>query len=91
METFKDDLKFIFEIDEKSRIIFKSIEITPNKSIHFAIRESQKTMFGNLVSTTFDPVAFILKINDEYHYCPLNNEKFDENIVKEFVEKTDYF
>ena len=48
-------------------------------------------MFGNLVSTTFDPVAFILKINDEYHYCPLNNEKFDENIVKEFVEKTDYF
>jgi len=25
-------------------------------------------------------------MDDEYHYCPLNDKKFDENIVKEFVK-----
>lgn len=85
METLEDDLKYIFEIEENDEIKFKSIEIASDEIIYFAVRESQKMMLGNLASVTLDPVAFILKINDEYHYCPLNGEKFDENIVKEFV------
>ena len=36
---------------------------------------------------TLDPVCFILKMDDEYHYCPLNDKKFDENISVEQTTK----
>ncbi len=87
MDNFKEDIKSIFEIEENDKIKFKIIEISPDKTIYFAVCESEKKMFGKLSSATLEPKAFILKMNDEYHYCPLNNEKFDENIVMEFLEK----
>ena len=87
MDNFKEDIKSIFKIEESDEIRFKSIEISPDKTIYFAVCESQKKMFGKLTSATLEPKAFILKMGDEYHYCSLNNEKPDENITEEFLKK----
>lgn len=87
MDNFKDDIKSMFEIEEIDEIRFKSVEISPDKTIYFTVRESHKMMFEKLTSATLDVVAFILKINEEYYYHALNNEKYDENIVKKFVKE----
>ena len=87
MDNFEDDIKSILEIEEIDETKFKSIEISPDKTIYFAVRESQKNMLGKLTSTTLEPVALILKENDEYRYHTLNDEKFDENIVRKFVKE----
>ena len=70
-------------IDE---IRFKSIKISSNKTIYFTFKESQKILLNKLTSDSLEPICFILKIDEEYHYCPLNEDKFDENIIKKFVE-----
>lgn len=79
-------MKYMFGQKSIDEILFKSIEISPDKTIYFAFQESQKILFNRLTSLTIEPICFILKIDDEYHYCPLNNKKFNENIVKEFVK-----
>lgn len=79
-------MKDMFGMENIDEILFKSIEISPDKIIYFAFKESQKILLNKLTSLTIEPVCFILKIDDEYHYCPLNKKEFDENIVKEFVE-----
>ncbi len=84
-ENFKEMIEDIFEIENIDQIQFKSIDISPDKIIYFAFRESQKIMFGKLTSATVEPLCFILKMGGEYYYCPLNKNKFDKNIVKEFV------
>ena len=73
-------------MESLDKIRFKSIKISPDKTIYFAFKESQKIIYNKLTSMTLEPVCFILKMDDEYHYCPLNDKKFDENIVKEFVK-----
>ena len=85
-DNIENTVKNILGIEEIDEIIFKSIELTPDKSIFFAFRESKKIMFEKLTSCTLEPVCFILKMDDEYHYCPLNNDEFDESIVKEFAD-----
>ena len=87
MDNFKEAIYSICEIEEINEINFKTIEISGDKTIYFAVEKSQKMMFGKLASATMNVVAFILKINDEYHYCALNDKEYDENIVKEFVKE----
>ena len=87
MDNFKEAVYSIFEIEENDEIKFKTIEISPDKTIYFAVRESEKRMFGELTSLTLTPDAFILKVNGEYHYCPLNDKDSDEDIVKEFLKE----
>ena len=87
MDNFKEDIKSIFEIEEIDEIKFKTIEISPDNTIYFAVCESEKRMFGKISSATLEPEAFILKMGDEYHYCSLNDKKLDKNIVLEFLEK----
>ena len=87
MDNFKEDIKSIFEIEEINKIKFKTIEISPDKTIYFAVCESEKRMFGKISSATLEPKAFILKMGDEYNYCSLNDKKLDKNIVIEFLEK----
>ena len=76
-----DDMFNIENIDE---IRFKKIEINPYKVIYFIFHENQKIVQGKLTSGSIEPEAFILKMDEEYYYCPLNDKKFDENLVKEF-------
>ena len=66
MDNFEKAINDIFEIENIDEILFKSIEINPNKTIYFAFRESQKIMLGKLTSVDLKPVCFILKINKEY-------------------------
>ena len=80
-------IKDIFEIKDIDQIQFKSIEISPDKTIYFAFHEIQRIMFGKLTSGMIEPLCFIIKMGEEYYYCPLNKKEFDRNIVKEFVEK----
>ncbi|WP_407431582.1 hypothetical protein [Methanobrevibacter sp.] len=89
-ENFEEMIKFIFEIEEIDEIKFKKIEISEDKIIFFAFRGSQKMMLGKLTSGTIEPLCFILKMGGEYHYCPLNKNKFDEEIVKKFVAQYKY-
>ncbi len=86
MSNLENLMKYMFGQKNIDEILFKSIEISPDKTIYFAFQESQKILFNRLTSLTIEPICFILKIDDEYHYCPLNNKKFNENIVKEFVK-----
>ncbi|WP_295596131.1 hypothetical protein [uncultured Methanobrevibacter sp.] len=86
MSNFENLIKNMFEMESFDEIRFKSIKISPDKTIYFAFKESQKIIYNKLTSMTLEPVCFILKMDDEYHYCPLNDNKFDENIVKEFVK-----
>lgn len=87
MDNFEKAINDIFEIENIDEILFKSIEINPNKTIYFAFRESQKITLGKLTSVDLKPVCFILKINKEYYWCPLNDEEFDEETVKKFALK----
>ena len=86
MSNLENLMKDMFGMENIDEILFKSIEISPDRIIYFAFKESQKILLNKLTSLTIEPVCFILKIDDEYHYCPLNKKEFDENIVKEFVE-----
>lgn len=88
MSNLENLMKDFFEMESIDEIRFKSIEISPNKTIYFAFQESQKILFNKLTSVSLEPVCFILKIDEEYHYCPLNDKEFDENIVNEFVKNT---
>ena len=89
MDNFEKAINDIFEIenidDLKKRP--KINILNPNKTIYFAFRESQKIMLGKLTSVDLKPVCFILKINKEYYWCPLNDEEFDEETVKKFALK----
>ena len=84
MDNLKDIIDEIFEIENIDEIRFKSIEINPDKIIYFIFHENQKIVKGQLTSGSIEPEAFILKMDDEYYYCPLNDKEFDENIVKKF-------
>ena len=86
MSNLENLMKDMFGMENIDEILFKSIEISPDRIIYFAFKKSQKILLNKLTSLTIEPVCFILKIDDEYHYCPLNKKEFDENIVKEFVE-----
>ena len=87
MDNFEKAINDIFEIENIDEILLKSIKINSNKTIYFAFRESQKIMLGKLTSVDLKPVCFILKINKEYYWCPLNDEEFDEETVKKFALK----
>ena len=87
MDNFSDDIKSILEIEESDKFKFRKIEISSDKTAYLAVRESEKIMFGKLTSLSLEPVALIIKEKDEYRYHGLNDEKFDENIVREFVKE----
>ena len=87
MDNFRQAINDIFEIEEIDEILFKPIEISPDKTVYFAFCESQKIMFDRLTSVDLKPICFILKMGGEYHYCPLNDEEINEKAVKEFVLK----
>lgn len=87
MDNFSDDIKSILEIEENNKVKFRTIEISSDKTAYLAVRESEKIMFGKLTSLSLEPVALIIKEKDEYRYHGLNDEKFDENIVREFVKE----
>ncbi len=87
MDNFEKEINDLFKIESIDEILFKSIEISPDKTIYFAFRESQKIILKRLTSVDLEPIFFILKINNEYHWCPLNDEEFDEEAVKKFALK----
>ena len=87
MDNFSDDIKSILEIEENDKVKFRTIEISSDKTDYLAVRESEKIMFGKLTSLSLEPVALSIKEKDEYRYHGLNDEKFDENIVREFVKE----
>ena len=89
-DNFEEIIKDVFEIEDIDQIQFKRIEISADKIIYFAFHENQKMMLGKLTPGTIEPLCFILKMGDEYHYCPLNKNKFDKEIVKEFVDQYKY-
>ena len=84
MDKIKEMIDDMFNIENIDKIRFKKIEINPNKIIYFIFHENQKIVHGKLTSGSIEPEAFILKMDEEYYYCPLNDKKFDENLVKEF-------
>ena len=87
VDIFEKAINDIFKIESIDEILFKSIEISEGKTACFAFRLSQKIMFGELTSCTMDPICFILEMNGEYYYCPLNGNDFDESVVKKFALK----
>lgn len=87
MDNFKKAINDIFEIESINETLFKSIKISPDKTIYFAFRESQKIMFERLTSVDLTPICFILKMEGQYYWCPLNNEEMDEKIIEEFSLK----
>lgn len=87
MDNFEKAINDIFEIENIDEILFKTIEISHDKTVYFAFRENQKIMFERLTSIDLKPICFILKINKEYYWCPLNDEEFNEELVKEFSLK----
>ena len=87
MDRLEDMMKNLFKMEIIDEILFKPVRISPNKTIYFAFKESQKIFQNRLTSASLEPVCFILKIDGEYHYCPLNDNEFDESIVREFVAK----
>lgn len=86
MSNINDLMTDMLKMETIDEIRFKSIKIGSNKTIYFTFKESQKILLNKLISFSLEPICFILKIDDEYHYCPLNEDKFDENIIKKFVE-----
>ena len=84
MDKIKEMIDDMFNIENIDEIRFKKIEINSNKIIYFIFHENQKIVQGKLTSGSIEPEAFILKMDEEYYYCPLNDKKFDENLVKEF-------
>ena len=86
MSNINDLMTDMLKMETIDEIRFKSIKIGSNKTIYFTFKESQKILLNKLISFSLEPICFILKIDDEYQYCPLNEDKFDENIIKKFVE-----
>jgi hypothetical protein len=86
MSDINDLMTDMLKMETIDEIRFKSIKISSNKTIYFTFKESQKILLNKLTSFSLEPICFILKIDDEYHYCPLNEDKFDEDIIKKFVE-----
>ena len=86
MDDFKKIIDDIFNIENIDEIQFKTVEISQNKTIYFIFHKNYKIFEGQLKSGSIKPKAFILKIDEEYHYCPINKEEFDENLVKEFAK-----
>ena len=84
MDKIKEMIDDMLNIENIDEIRFKKIEINPDKIIYFIFHENQKIVQGKLTSGSIEPEAFILKMDEEYYYCPLNDKKFDENLVKEF-------
>lgn len=84
MDKVKEMINDIFNIENIDEIRFKTIEINPHKIIYFIFHENCKIVDGRLISGSVEPKAFILKMDEEYYYCPLDDEKFDENLVKKF-------
>ena len=86
MSNTNDLMTDMLKMETIDEILFKSIKIDPNKTIYFTFKKSQKIVLNKVTSISLEPICFILKIDDEYHYCPLNDDKFDKNIIKKFVE-----
>ena len=86
MSNINDLMTDMLKMETIDEIRFKSIKIGSNKTIYFTFKESQKILLNKMTSFSLEPICFILKIDDEYHYCPLNEDKFDEDIIKKFVE-----
>ena len=86
MSNINDLMTDMLKMETIDEIRFKSIKISSNKTIYFTFKESQKILLNKLTSISLEPICFILKIDEEYHYCPLNEDKFDESIIKKFVE-----
>lgn len=86
MSNINDLMTDMLKMETIDEIRFKSIKISSNKTIYFTFKESQKILLNKLTSVSLEPICFILKIDEEYHYCPLNEDKFDEDIIKKFVE-----
>ena len=86
MSDINDLMTDMLKMETIDKIRFKSIKISSNKTIYFTFKESQKILLNKLTSVSLEPICFILKIDEEYHYCPLNEDKFDESIIKKFVE-----
>ena len=86
MSNINDLMSDMLKMETIDEIRFKSVKISSNKTIYFTFKESQKILLNKLTSISLEPVCFILKIDEEYHYCPLNEDKFDESIIKKFVE-----
>ena len=86
MSNINDLMIDMLKMETIDEIRFKSIKISSNKTIYFTFKESQKILLNKLTSISLEPICFILKIDEEYHYCPLNEDKFDESIIKKFVE-----
>ena len=86
MSNINDLMTDMLKMETIDEIRFKSIKISSNKTIYFTFKESQKILLNKLTSVSLEPICFILKIDEEYHYCPLNEDKFDESIIKKFVE-----
>ena len=86
MSDINDLMTDMLKMETIDEIRFKSIKISSNKTIYFTFKESQKILLNKLISVSLEPICFILKIDEEYHYCPLNEDKFDESIIKKFVE-----
>lgn len=86
MSDINDLMTDMLKMETIDEIRFKSIKISSNKTIYFTFKESQKILLNKLTSVSLEPICFILKIDEEYHYCPLNEDKFDESIIKKFVE-----
>ena len=85
MSNINDLMTDMLKMETIDEIRFKSIKISSNKTIYFTFKESQKILLNKLTSVSLEPICFILKIDEEYHYCPLNEDKFDESIIKKFV------
>ena len=85
MDKIKEMIDDMLNIENIDEIRFKKIEINPDKVIYFIFHENQKIVQGKLTSGSIEPEAFILRMDEEYYYCPLNDKKFDENLVKEFA------
>lgn len=86
MTNINDLMTDMLKMETIDEIRFKSIKIGSNKTIYFTFKESQKILLNKLISFSLEPICFILKIDHEYHYCHLNEDKFDEDIIKKFVE-----
>lgn len=87
MDKFEEAMNDIFEIEYIDKTIFKSIKINPDKTIYFAFRESQRIMLEKLTSVDLTPICFILEMDGQYYYCPLNDEEIDQKVIKKFVLK----
>ena len=87
MDNLNNTLHQIFKVENTDEILFKKVEITNDKIIFFAFKKIQVIVRGKLSSASIEPVGFILKMDDEYHYCQLNDDKIDEKVINEFLNR----